>query len=189
MVTCKRARLGSESASERGSRRTTSPDRLRKYRSCWISHGDNGPSRSKLETTWLVNGFRASGLSPFKPDAMDCSKCCASAGSTEAQGSSGPQAPDVASPSMPFLIELQERMTHEHLTVFNENVGDQDGPRKMRDLYNNNLISELQRRNFAGYSVHLSNNPEGDILAFCASPSNSTGQSVVRRWLHCPSSH
>ena len=81
--------------------------------------------------SWLVNGFKACGLSPFDPDAVDYSKCCTLPEIDEAE--SGP--PISEDSSMPFIIELEERMTLEQLILFKEQKGEWDGPPEMRMLY------------------------------------------------------
>ncbi|XP_018495786.1 tigger transposable element-derived protein 6-like [Galendromus occidentalis] len=107
-----------------------------------------------FDASWLMNGFRKTGIYPWNPNAVDYSKCCSFAGPADSLGPSGQagssrqagsskqagssaqaETSAQAEPSMPFIVELEERMTAEQLNLFQNQQGEWRGPEHMRDLF------------------------------------------------------
>ncbi|XP_018496100.1 uncharacterized protein LOC108864595 [Galendromus occidentalis] len=95
-----------------------------------------------FESSWLINGFRKAGLSPWDPNAVDYSKICSAEGAVDdGQNESTPRERSMYD----FMFDLEERLTVEQLDLFRQHDGkDWHGPARMKDLYN--LWLEADRR-------------------------------------------
>ena len=86
-----------------------------------------------FQREWLVNGFRKSGNFPWNPDAIDFQRLCRVPVEIPDENTPGPS--NDQNSSLPFIIELEERLNFEQLELFRGNVDEWRGPESMKALY------------------------------------------------------
>ena len=70
---------------------------------------------------------------------------------------------------LPLIVELEERITNEQLSLFKEQTGEWQGPEHVRDLYNLWLSADIQARELVtsdDLPGKSTNETREDILSF-----------------------
>lgn len=133
---------------------------------------------TEFNPDWLIAGFRASGIHPWNPNAIDYCRLCAVPSPAPAQT---PETSRGEASPMPFLVELEERMTIEQLTLFQENIGEWEGPERMRDLYKIWLVAEQEARGASAASRSLDTSNDENIGTILSLPTPHNPKPHKRR--------